>query len=262
MKDKGSYLALFHDKFGSQNNDECQKERTEGWLKFLTSCCFVSPSFLYIRIALSSVVVVFCCCCCENRLNIWLQLPHALMDINQSWVIDAAWELLFVDEVKGHISRSKVIWGQVVRSAKHVQLASFKKLKSNWNQTWFIDTIWGLCQICSFSQRSPRSNVIICLVVRWAQNVIFTSFEKFKNNWTKLDFCVIHKLRWQASLLIWGWWSIYYSDERHTHWFQIEGALKNFTIWIFWICLLLSLKKYISPKEFYRNHFFMTLQPV
>ena len=42
-------------------------------------------------------------------LNIWLYLPHALMDFNQSWVIDATWEPSFVDVVKGHISRSKVI---------------------------------------------------------------------------------------------------------------------------------------------------------
>ena len=61
------------------------------------------------------------CCCCllmllsvdvacrEKRVNIWLYLPHALMDFNQSWVIDATWEPSFVDEVKGHISRSKVI---------------------------------------------------------------------------------------------------------------------------------------------------------
>ena len=50
-----------------------------------------------------------------KMVNIWLYLPHALMDFNQSWVIDATWEPSFVDEVKGNISRSKVIWGQVVR---------------------------------------------------------------------------------------------------------------------------------------------------
>ena len=37
------------------------------------------------------------------------------MDFNQSWVIDATWEPSFVDEVKGHITRSKVILDQVVR---------------------------------------------------------------------------------------------------------------------------------------------------
>ena len=52
-----------------------------------------------------------CCCLLSvvKRVNIWLYLPHALMDFNQSWVIDATSEPSFVDEVKGHISRSKVI---------------------------------------------------------------------------------------------------------------------------------------------------------
>ena len=50
------------------------------------------------------------------------------MDLNQnqSWVIDATWELSFVDKVKGHISRSKVIRGQVVRKAENVKVTSFK----------------------------------------------------------------------------------------------------------------------------------------
>ena len=67
-----------------------------------------------------------------------------LMDFNQSWVIDATWEPSFVDDVKGHISRSNVIWGQVVRKAENVKMTSFEKLKSDLNQTWFIDIIWKL----------------------------------------------------------------------------------------------------------------------
>ena len=39
-------------------------------------------------------------------------------------------------------ARSKVICGQVVRQAENVKVASFEKFKSNWNQTWVIDTIW------------------------------------------------------------------------------------------------------------------------
>ena len=54
--------------------------------------------------------VVCCCCLLWEQVKIWL--PHALMDFNQSWVIDATWEPSFVDKVKGHISRSKVMWGQ------------------------------------------------------------------------------------------------------------------------------------------------------
>ena len=60
------------------------------------------------------------------------------MDFNTSWVIYATWEPSFVDEVRGHIS--KVIWGQVVRLVENVKVASFENLKSDGNQTWFIDT--------------------------------------------------------------------------------------------------------------------------
>ena len=65
------------------------------------------------------------------------------MDFDQSWVIGATWEPSFVDEIKDHIPRSKVIRGQVVREAKNVKMALFEKLKFDWNQTRFIDIIWG-----------------------------------------------------------------------------------------------------------------------
>ena len=81
---------------------------------FLDTTIFVSPA-----LAGKRDHVVRCSCyllvsVVKKRVNIWLYLPHALMDFNQSWVIDATWEPSFV-EVKGHISRSKVIWGQLVR---------------------------------------------------------------------------------------------------------------------------------------------------
>ena len=57
------------------------------------------------------------------------------MDLNQSWTIGKTWEPSFVDEVQGHISRSKV-----VRSSCK-KMVSFEKLKSDWNQIGFIDII-------------------------------------------------------------------------------------------------------------------------
>ena len=45
----------------------------------------------------------------------------------------------FVCSSKGHIPRSKVIKGQVVRWVQNVKFTSFEKLESDWNQTWFID---------------------------------------------------------------------------------------------------------------------------
>ena len=86
------------------------------------------------------------------------------MDFNQSWVIDATWEPSFVDDVKGHISRSKVICGQVVRQAENVKMASFEKLKSDLNQTWFIDIIWRpsyvhAVKVTNQGQRSSEVNL-------------------------------------------------------------------------------------------------------
>ena len=43
-----------------------------------------------------------------KQINIWLYLLHALMDVNQSLVIDATWEPSYVNEVKSRILRSKV----------------------------------------------------------------------------------------------------------------------------------------------------------
>ena len=59
--------------------------------------------------------------CHEKRVNIWLYLPHDLVDFNQSWVIGATWKpsyTWFIDKiwkpsyvhaVKDHKSKSKVI---------------------------------------------------------------------------------------------------------------------------------------------------------
>ena len=87
-------------------------------------------------IALSTVI-----CCYEKY------LPHALMDFNQSWVINATWEPSFVDEVKGHISRSKVIGGQVVS-----------------------------CQMSTCIVHKPRRQVT--LVVRGQQRILFCFWHK------------------------------------------------------------------------------------
>ena len=49
-------------------------------------------------------------------------------------------------KVKGHLrSRCKI---------ENVKVTSFENLKSDWNQTWFVDTICDPLQVCSCSQRS------------------------------------------------------------------------------------------------------------
>ena len=52
-------------------------------------------------------------CMAENLKLISLEKMKS--DWNQTWFMDVIWELLYVHEVKGHKSRSKVIWGQPVR---------------------------------------------------------------------------------------------------------------------------------------------------
>ena len=41
-----------------------------------------------------------------------------------------------------------------------MKVASFEKLKSNWNQTLFIDTIWDHLYVHSVKGHIPRSKVI------------------------------------------------------------------------------------------------------
>ena len=106
---------------------------------------------------------------------------------NQTWFIDTIWIHLYVYVVKDHIPRSNVIRGQVVRWVQNVKFTSFKKLKSNQNQTWFIDTIWIHLYVYVVKDHIPRSNVIRGQVVRWIQNVKFTSFKKLQNQTWFID---------------------------------------------------------------------------
>ena len=54
----------------------------------------------------------------------------------------------YANEVKGHIPRSRVIWGQVRWNLLvFVIWVSFEKLKSDWNQTWVNDAMGFLCML-------------------------------------------------------------------------------------------------------------------
>ena len=63
-------------------------------------------------------------------------------DSNRTWFIDTTCDPLYILAIKGHIPRLKVIRGQVVRWAQNVKFTSFEKLKSDWNQSWFIDVMY------------------------------------------------------------------------------------------------------------------------
>ena len=122
------------------------------YLKIInTFLCRLPWQERHIGITLSPVVVCWCCCPLWKRVNIWLYLPHALMDFNQSWVIDATWKPSFVDEVRGHISRSKVIWGQYVKCENGLIWKVEVWFDPNSNLVYWYN-MWPF--ICSCSQRS------------------------------------------------------------------------------------------------------------
>ena len=113
---------------------------------------------------------VHCCLllsvvCREKRVNIWLYLPHVLMDFNQSWVIDATWKPSFVDEVKGHISRSKVIslcpLLSVVCREKRVNIWLYlPHVLMDFDQSWVIDATWKPSFVDEVKGHISRSKVI------------------------------------------------------------------------------------------------------
>ena len=58
------------------------------------------------------VCVYVCMCVCGKNVNPSfdaLYLWHAVMDQVQTWVLGVTWEPSYVNEVKGHIPRSKVM---------------------------------------------------------------------------------------------------------------------------------------------------------
>ena len=59
----------------------------------------------------------------------------------------------------------------------------------------------------------------------------------------------------------WKYGSIYLSLLKAYSLIHIEGAPKNFKIWIFCIYMLLSSQKCISPKEFSSNYSLMKFEP-
>ena len=107
--------------------------------------CHLAQQEWHIMIPLSHIAC--CCWCCLllllKQVNIWLYLPHALMDFDQSWFIDATWKPSYSDEVKVHIWKAKVIWGQAV--SWKCESILFEKLKSDWNQTWLLIQYGTFC---------------------------------------------------------------------------------------------------------------------
>ena len=64
-------------------------------------------------------------------------------DWNQTWVIDATWEPSLVDKIKSYISRSKVIWGQIVRWEMRIHLTYFFQMKDHC-QKFIMHGYWAI----------------------------------------------------------------------------------------------------------------------
>ena len=81
-------------------------------------------------------------------------------DYNQTWIIDALWDPSRYDALRGHMTRSKVIGGQIVI----VMVALFKLLlheqvRSDYNQTWIIGALWEPSRYDALRGHMTRSNV-------------------------------------------------------------------------------------------------------
>ena len=124
----------------------CAPKQSNGSQYITWFLCRLPQQGRHIGIALLSDVV-----CCENWLTFGSNLSHALMDFNRSCIIYATWEPSFVDEVKYHISRSKVIRGQVVRWAENLKVASFLEVRLEPNLVYRYNM--GSF-VCSCGQRS------------------------------------------------------------------------------------------------------------
>ena len=98
-------------------------------------------------------------------------------DWNQTWFIDIIW-LPSWSQSRGHITRLKVNWGQVVRLKiwmnSKFEIVSFEKMKSDFNQTWFYGCNMGTFTVflifsflsaiitCNWKSTFPRNQVCTC----------------------------------------------------------------------------------------------------
>ena len=64
-----------------------------------------------------------------------------MINHHQTWNIDAMCQPLYVNEVKGHIPRSRLMSGQVLKLAKKIKLLVFPNGLINYHQTWNINAI-------------------------------------------------------------------------------------------------------------------------
>ena len=93
-------------------------------------------------------------------------------DWNQTWIIAAIWQPPYVDEVKGHIPRSKVTSGQLLRYIDYSYvnvLMPIEKLTPDWKQTWIKAAIWQPSYVDEVKGHILRSKVIRGQVLRYIE---------------------------------------------------------------------------------------------
>ena len=112
-----------------------------------------------------------------------LLFEQVRFNYNQTWIIGALWEPSHYDALGGHMTRSKVIWGQIVRSSVRrplkfwltfFKLLLFEQVRFNYNQTWIIGALWKPSYYDARGGHMTRSKVI------WGQIVIVISFNLFQ----------------------------------------------------------------------------------
>ena len=174
-----------------------------------------------------------------------------MFDYNQTWVKGAIGVPSYVNQVKGHILRSRVIWGQVTwKMLVFVTWVSFEKLKSNWNWTWVKDAIGVPLYVNEVEGHVPRSNVIWGQV-RWKMwNLYHFFFFKVE---VQLQPNLICRCNMRTSYSVSGWSLVWLSFfelflcELLWYWssLQVTATLwwgsRKFTCYIFPSCSFVGL---------------------
>ena len=140
------------------------KERFNKQCLFVFACLNGKDTYESLFPLLSVVVY-------NKRVNIWLHLPHVLVNLNQTWVIDATWVPLFLmrskvtywgqksSEIKLIDWKYKVVQGCIsgskvkLKEPKNVQFDPFAHLRSNWNHV----TPTGGCRIKVICHKLPSN---------------------------------------------------------------------------------------------------------
>ena len=124
----------------------------------------------------------------------------------QTWVKDAIGVPSYVNEVKGHIPRSRVIWGGKYWFSLLRSPVSFERLKSDWDQTMLM---WS--KVLYQGQGSFEVKLEEMLKMK---NSYWVSFEKLKSDWNQTWFMDIK------------WETLYVDEVKVTYWGQRSSEVK------------------------------------